>query len=731
MLGVAARSVAVAAGVLAASGLLWLPATDRWTIRGHLAWAATVYAGVAYLLYMAEWTLGSDLGLLGLLGGAVLWLLELATFLLSLAYVWEMIDVLATRAGRRRSPPAAQELDRRVPFVSLHVPAHNEPPEMVIATLASLLALDYPAFEIVMVDDNTTDPGLWHPVAHFCAHYPDRIRFHHLEDWPGYKSGALNFALTVTDPRASLIGVVDADYLVEPDWLRRCTPMFADKHVAFVQAPQDYRGWEHSSYYRRLYYSYDYFFRVSQPSRDQRDGAIFGGTMGLLRRSALEQVGGWAEWCITEDAELSLRLLKDGWSGRHVGMSFGRGVMPLTFEALKRQRFRWCFGGIQILRRHWRSLLLWTGDRDNRLTLGQRWAYLSGGLQWFVDLLGLVFTAFLVTGAIDAALGGGALFRRLSGFVLAAIPALMVLGLVRAIALLRCTTRASWRDAFGAFFLWLALGWVVATACVRGLVEPGGVFLRTPKTREDADWRDAVTANRAEIALAVTAGLSGLAAVGFGHGPGRIMLAALLAAPVVGWLAAPVNSVAALRADLPEQLLRRRRTEWLRAWTTSRIRPLPVAATVAVAALVGLLLLALAPGRGVVPARPDVLHEARGRAAVGAPTAAPADHAAAEQLTPAATSTATTTTASATARSTSIPTPTATAAPGSSPPIPTAPSTTQPGAASTTAAPTPTTRSTGQPTELPTPSSRPTPSRSPRPRPTGTPPPPAIILAAA
>jgi cellulose synthase/poly-beta-1,6-N-acetylglucosamine synthase-like glycosyltransferase len=68
--------------------------------------------------------------------------------------------------------------------------------------------------------------------------------------------------------------------------------------------------------------------------------AIFAGTMGLIRRSALESVGGWDEWCITEDAELSLRLLRDGWSGLHVDASYGQGVMPLTFEALKGQRFR-------------------------------------------------------------------------------------------------------------------------------------------------------------------------------------------------------------------------------------------------------------------------------------------------------------------------------------------------------------------------------------------------------
>src|SRR5205823_1221679 len=149
--------------------------------------------------------------------------------------------------------------------------------------------------------------------------------------------------------------------------------------------------------------------------RNERDGAIFAGTMGLIRRDALEAVGGWDEWCITEDAELSLRLLRTGWSGLHVDQSFGQGIMPLTFEALKGQRFRWCFGGIQILRRNWRSLLPGRKTRDNQLDLGQRWAYLSGAIQWYGDLLGLLFFLFLLAGATNIALGGGLLFRKLTG----------------------------------------------------------------------------------------------------------------------------------------------------------------------------------------------------------------------------------------------------------------------------------------------------------------------------
>ncbi|HEX9040981.1 MAG TPA: glycosyltransferase family 2 protein [Trebonia sp.] len=104
------------------------------------------------------------------------------------------------------------------------------------------------------------------------------------------------------------------------------------------------------------------------------------GTMGLIRRVALDELGGWDEWCITEDAEMSLRLLRAGWSGLHVDESGGHGIMPLTFEALKGQRYRWCFGGIQILRMHRRSLLPGPETKENHPSAGQRWAYLAGGI---------------------------------------------------------------------------------------------------------------------------------------------------------------------------------------------------------------------------------------------------------------------------------------------------------------------------------------------------------------
>ena len=374
----------------------------------------------------------------------LLWLFELFAAVLSCAYLWEVCEALGTEHWRRRVAPevwsATQDSD--LPMISLHVPAHNEPPDMVIDTLRSLVRIDYPRYEVILIDDNTDDEALWRPVEAWCARHG--VKFAHLENWPGYKSGALNYALRhLTDPRAELIGVVDSDYQIKPGFLRRCAPAFADPWIGFVQAPQDYREWTQARYYRRLYYSYKYFFAISQPSRNEHDGAIFAGTMGLIRRVALDELGGWDEWCITEDAELSLRLLRAGWSGLHLDQSWGHGIMPLTFEALKGQRYRWCFGGIQILRMHWRSLMPGRTSKRNHLSAAQRWAYLAGGIQWYGDLLGLVFFVFLLAGAADLAAGGGETFRKLTPFLLTAVPVLFALGLVRAVALLRRGTGAS------------------------------------------------------------------------------------------------------------------------------------------------------------------------------------------------------------------------------------------------------------------------------------------------
>ena len=613
---------------LAVSSLVWLPVTRRWNARGHLCWSSSIFLFVVYLAFVLQWTFDSHLGAASTAGGLLLWLFELFAAVLACAYLWEICDALGSEHWRRRlnrAEPAAVA-DADLPFVSLHVPAHNEPPDMVLDTLRSLTRLDYPRYEIVVIDDNTDEEDLWRPVEAWCARHG--AKFRHLENWPGYKSGALNYALReMTDRRAEVIGVVDSDYQLAPGFLRRCAPLFADPWVGFTQAPQDYRGWQRSAYYRRLYYSYSYFFAVSQPSRNERDGAIFAGTMGLIRRVALEQLGGWDEWCITEDAELSLRLLRAGWSGLHVDESWGKGIMPLTFEALKGQRYRWCFGGIQILRQHWRSLVPGRASAANRMSTGQRWSYLSGAVQWYGDLLGLLFLVFLLAGALNLATGGGELFRKLTAFLVATVPVLVLLGLVRAIALLRRGTGASWRDALGAFFIWQSTSLVVARASVQALYARKAAFLRTPKTSERQKWWEALRANWAESALAIL-GLTGiccaLTRTSSLAGP---LLAGLLLFPTLGMAAAPVNSWAAQRAALPADLHTWRTTEWKRArHRRTLVRSAAAGGVVTVGAVtVAAVALMLAPGTHPVrtPQLVTAPHRASGRTHEPRPSSSP------------------------------------------------------------------------------------------------------------
>ena len=245
--------VAGAAGVVFAS-LIWLPVTRRWSARAHLCWASSVLLFVVYLTYALEWTFHSHLGPASTIGGFLLWLLEVFAGLLACAYLWEICDALGTEHWRRRITPATPLSIpyRDVPLVSLHVPAHNEPPGMVIDTLRALLRLDYPRYEVILIDDNTDDETLWRPVEAWCGRHG--VKFAHLENWPGYKSGALNYALRrLTSPDAEVIGVVDSDYQIRPGFLRRCAPAFADPWIGFVQSPQDYRDWTQARYYRRLY----------------------------------------------------------------------------------------------------------------------------------------------------------------------------------------------------------------------------------------------------------------------------------------------------------------------------------------------------------------------------------------------------------------------------------------------------------------------------------------------
>lgn len=214
-------------------------------------------------------------------------------------------------------------------------------------------------------------------------------------------------------------------------------------------------------------------------SRAHRNAIIFAGTMGLIRRSTLDAIGGWDEAIITEDAEASLRILATGARSVYLPIAFGHGIMPLTYEGLRSQRFRWAFGGIQILRRHWRLLL--TRSAASKLSLSQRYDYLVGGFWWFNDALTLGFTLFVFAGALGIILGRPFVVQRLSAIGVILPLVFIGLNLGRYLWAMRVSSGVGLRLGLAALRVNLSLSWVIAQACVRGLIEGRGVFLRTPK----------------------------------------------------------------------------------------------------------------------------------------------------------------------------------------------------------------------------------------------------------
>jgi hypothetical protein len=246
-----------------------------------------------------------------------------------------------------------------------------------------------------------------------------------------------------------------------------------------------------------MFWEYAGFFRLGMVTRNERNAIIQHGTMTLVRRAALERAGAWAEWCICEDAELGLKLFRDGWEAVYSSESFGRGVMPDDFNAFRKQRSRWAYGAMQICRRHWAALLS-PFNRD--LTLGQRWHFITGWLPWVGDALGLLF---LLTGLAWSVLLIAAPERFEFPIVLFMLPSigLFVFKIAQIMALYASKVPCGFRDRIGAAVAGLALSHTIGKAVWKGLLTKRAPFHRTPKMKDAPAFLRGLVMAREELAL--------------------------------------------------------------------------------------------------------------------------------------------------------------------------------------------------------------------------------------
>jgi cellulose synthase/poly-beta-1,6-N-acetylglucosamine synthase-like glycosyltransferase len=398
--------------------------------------------------------------------------------IIALARIDELAMIAFGRKPQRLigSPSLVPQLpEAATPKVSVHLPAYNEPPEMLKQTLDAVARLDYPNFECIVVINNTPDPALWLPIEDYCRALGERFKFVNADSVQGFKAGALRLALAHTAADAEVIAVVDADYVVQPNWLKDLVPLFRDPEVGLVQAPQDHRDGERSLMHHAMNGEYAGFFDIGMVQRNEYNAIIVHGTMCLIRRSALEAAGGWSSDTICEDTDLGLTLLELGWRALYTNKRYGHGLLPDSFEAYKKQRHRWAYGGFQILKKHWRRFL----PGASRLTRDQKREFALGWLNWLgaesigvaVAILNIIWVP--VVAFLDIAVPD----RILTIPIIAAF----TVSLAHFVTLYRLRVQISKGQLSASVLAAMSVQWTVARAVGHSLIRDHLPFVRTSK----------------------------------------------------------------------------------------------------------------------------------------------------------------------------------------------------------------------------------------------------------
>ena len=438
--------------------------------NGVGAWVATVFAYWTGHYFVFGSAFALTLGLI----------LLVPLVLIAMARIEEIAAVGFGRKPRRllvKGQSAAPTVAgaEAFPKVSIHVPAYFEPPEMLKQTLDAVARLDYPNFECVVIINNTPDPEFWQPIQDHCRALGERFKFINAEKVEGFKAGALRIAMARTAVDAEIIGIIDADYVVQPDWLKDLVPVFADPRVGLVQAPQDHRDGNRSLMHYIMNGEYAGFFDIGMVQRNEVNAIIVHGTMCLIRRAAMDMAGGWAGDTICEDTDLGLAIIEHGWLTHYTNHRYGHGLLPDTYEAFKKQRHRWAYGGFQIVKKHWRRFL----PGASRLSPDQKREFALGWLNWLgaesigvlVALLNLIWVP--IVAFADIAIPDKILTLP--------IIAAFVVSLVHFVVLYRLRVPVKWGQMLGAMVTAMSVQWTVSRAVANGLITDHLAFARTSK----------------------------------------------------------------------------------------------------------------------------------------------------------------------------------------------------------------------------------------------------------
>ena len=314
----------------------------------------------AYFLYYLWWRATATLNPEYPFMSWTLWLAEAFGVLSYLLFVW---------ITRNVEPLSAPPLPARGLSVDIFVPTYNEDVTILEATLIGCRKIRYPHTTYVLDDgDRPEVRALAERLG--CRYIARPVRDH-------AKAGNINHALQGT--YGQFIVVLDADMIPQPEFLDRTLGYFNDEKLAIIQLPQEFYNWDSIQHASRhpTWHEQSLFFRVIQPGKNYSDSAFWCGSPAVLRRSALEDIGGVATSTITEDIHTTVLLHSRGWKTLYVNEPLAFGIAPQTIRAFLLQRLRWAQGTMQLYRSKESPL------RIPGLSWRQRLSYFSSFLAYF------------------------------------------------------------------------------------------------------------------------------------------------------------------------------------------------------------------------------------------------------------------------------------------------------------------------------------------------------------
>ncbi|MGE0666214.1 MAG: glycosyltransferase [Sphingomonadales bacterium] len=237
-----------------------------------------------------------------------------------------------------------------LPFVTVQLPLYNER-YVVDRLIDNIVLLDYPRdrYEIQVLDDSTDDTT--RIAMEFVERYRAQgynIELIHRTDRTGFKAGALKHGNETA--RGEFIAIFDADFLPDPDFLRRTLPFFDEPRLGMVQTLWGHINAGYSKMTLAQSVALDGLNYVVQ-SAQCWSGLLmhFQGTAGIWRRTAIDDAGGWQADTLTEDLDLSYRAHLRGWTMKYLPQVVCPGELPTTISAAKTQQHRWAKGGFQVM----------------------------------------------------------------------------------------------------------------------------------------------------------------------------------------------------------------------------------------------------------------------------------------------------------------------------------------------------------------------------------------------